>query len=89
MYAELLVSVVHDDTPKVTVSTLPSLPNERIVKFCNANGDFINIVMTTSQVKEFAERLLSAVTDSLSTLPPYAGDKTKGDAFEALRRAEE
>lgn len=43
---------------------------------------------TYEQVKMFAEDLMSAVMGLPTDADPYPGDKTKGDAFEALRRAE-
>ena len=62
-----------------------------------ANGDRVTIKfpqlhlvleMTHRQAKAFAEEVMNAVTGITPIADPYAGDKTKGDAFAALRRAD-
>lgn len=49
----------------------------------------VEILLSHRQAKEFAENLMNAVMNLPSKSSSYASDKTKGDAFEALRRAEE
>lgn len=76
--------LLEDDEVKVKVSRIA--PDTMQIKF-GKYGD-IDIALSSRQLKEFAEDLMSETMRVLSD-DPYASDKTKGDAFKALRRADE
>lgn len=78
-----------DDEIKVAASWIypQCVSNKQVsIKIPIAN---VQILTTHRQAKEFAENLMSAVMGLPSKDELYAGDKTKGDAFEILRRAEQ
>lgn len=74
-----------DRDEAVAVSARRIFKNEYSIDFPQLKCSFRG---TYEQVKTFAEDLMSAVMSLPTEKEPYPGDKTKGDAFEALRRAE-
>lgn len=73
-----------DDVIEVKAKWLFVKGDRCLIEFPNLH---ISIEMSQGQAKDFAEEVMNAVA-SLLPVNRYAGDKTKGDAFAALRRAD-
>lgn len=74
-----------DKDDDVEVKVQRQFKDEVLIKFPQIE---CTMFLTERQAKNFIERLMHEVM-RLPPKNPFACDKTKGDAFEALRKAEE